>query len=298
MVTSHIKPHLTCLTSSAENLGHAVAERAIERAAGHSDTTPPPIGPSSHVLVVHTGRSTNLRWSDDGTARQARFLAGEALINPAGYASRPRWQENVELMLLALEPMWLEKLAAESGMPGSLELTPSYHFADPLLTMLVQRIVAAYEGPEPVDSLYAESLVQAVAAIVIRHNTQAKHLPARDAGMPARRIAELRDYIHVNLSRRLTLDELAKVAGVSTSHFNRIFKAATGETPYQYVLRQRVERARDALLHTDTSIADIALSTGFADQSHLTRSLRRAFGLTPRTLRADRATQTGYADPP
>ncbi|MEU2672781.1 helix-turn-helix transcriptional regulator [Streptomyces sp. NPDC007164] len=104
--------------------------------------------------------------------------------------------------------------------------------------------------------------------------------------MPARRITELRDCIHVNLSRRITLDELAKVAGVSTFHFNRIFKAATGETQYQYVLRQRVECVRDALLHTDTSIADIALSSGFADQSHLTCSLRRALGLTPRTLRA------------
>lgn len=288
VVISHIKPHLKCLTSSGDDLQHAVVERAVERAAGRADTAPPPVGPGSHVLVVHTGRSANLRWRDDGTARRERFHTGEALINPAGHAAQPRWQDDVELMLLGLDPLWLEKLAAESGLQGSVKLAPAFHFTDPLLAMLVHRLVATYEGPEPTESLYTESLVQAAASIVLKEAIQGNRLPARAGGMPARRLGELRDYIHVNLGQRIALDELAKVAGVSASHLNRVFKASTGETPHQYVLRQRVERARDALLHTDDSIADIALACGFADQSHLTRSLRRALGLTPRALRVER----------
>ncbi|MFE0176033.1 helix-turn-helix domain-containing protein [Streptomyces sp. NPDC059002] len=289
MVTSRIKPHLKCLTSSGDDLQHAVVERAVEFAAGRADTAPPPVGPGSHVLVVHTGRSANLRWSDGSAVRRARFHTGEALINPAGHAARPRWQDDVELVLLALDPLWLKELTAESGLPDAVELAPAFHFTDPLLTLLVHRLLDAYEADGPADPLYTESLAQAAAALVLRQGTQGRALPVREGGMPARRLAELRDYIHVNLSRRITLAELAAVAGVSTSHLNRVFKASTGETPHQYVLRQRVEHARNALLHTDRSIADIALSAGFADQSHLTRSLRRALGQTPRTLRAGNA---------
>ncbi|MFF2198703.1 helix-turn-helix domain-containing protein, partial [Streptomyces sp. NPDC058157] len=223
--------------------------------------------------------------------RRARFHSGEALVNSAGYASRPRWQEDVELLLLAVGPGWLEAYARESGarVRGPLELAPDFHFTDPLLTLLVQRLVGEYESGRPVDGLYAQSLVQAAAAVVLRRCTAGGGPPARGGGLPARRLAELRDYIHLHLGRRITLEELSAVAGVSTAHLNRLFRASVGESPHQYVLRQRVERAQNALLHTDASIADIAVSHGFADQSHLTRALRRATGLTPGVLREDGA---------
>ncbi|MEU8779821.1 AraC family transcriptional regulator [Streptomyces sp. NPDC048606] len=286
MATSHIKPHLRCLTSSAGDLEHAVVERAVERAAGLADTTPPPIGPRSHVVAVLSGRSADLKWNADGHARRARFHAGDTLVNPAGWASRPRWQDDVELKLLALDPVWMEKHAAESGAPGVFELAPSFQFSDPLLVLLVERLLAEYENPSGADPLYAQSLVQAASAIVVRRCARGGTPPDPTGGLSLRRLSEVRDYIHANLARRLTLDEIAAVAGVSTSHLNRLFRASTGESPYQYVLRQRVEHARRALLDTDDSITDIALYCGFADQSHLTRAVRRATGLTPRTLRA------------
>ncbi|MFD8141701.1 helix-turn-helix domain-containing protein [Streptomyces sp. NPDC059708] len=289
MVGSHIKPGLRCLSGSARDIGHAVVERAVERAAGSGAARPPSEPPDRHVLVVHTGPPANLAWNADGTARRARFHPGESLVNPAGYASRPRWREDVELMLLALDPVWLDAYAREGGarVRGELALAPDFHFTDPLLTLLVQRLVGAYEDGRPVDTLYAESLVQAAAAVVLRRCAGGGGPPVREGGLPARRLAELRDYIHLHLGRRITLEELSTVAGVSSAHLNRLFRASLGESPHQYVLRQRVERARSALLHTDASIADIAVAHGFADQSHLTRVLRRTTGLTPRVLRED-----------
>ncbi|MFI9821468.1 hypothetical protein ACIHFC_13475 [Streptomyces sp. NPDC052013] len=108
MSVSRVKPHLRWLVGSGDLLGHAVVERAVERAAGTADTAPLPVGPAQHVLVVHTGRSANLRWSADGRMRRERFRQGQALVNPAGWASRPRRQDDVELMLLGIEPAWLE----------------------------------------------------------------------------------------------------------------------------------------------------------------------------------------------
>ncbi|MFF0729541.1 helix-turn-helix domain-containing protein [Streptomyces sp. NPDC004134] len=285
MSGSCIKPHLTCLHGSGRELGHAVVERAVERAAGVSDTAPLPVGPPVHVLVVHTGRSANLRWSADGAARRERFHSGEALINPAGWASRPRWQEDVELLLLGMEPAWLEQMAAEDGRRGRFELVPRFHFTDPLLTMLMERLASEYARPGPADSLYAQALVQAAAAVVVRRASEGRGTAARDGAMPSRRLAQVMDYIHANLAERMALAELAAVAGVSTSHFTRLFRASTGQSPHQFVLQQRLERARRALLHTRRPIADIATEAGFADQSHLTRMMRRHGGITPQMLR-------------
>lgn len=282
---SHIKPHLRCLSTSGADLGHAVAERAIEPAAGVSDVAPLPVGPPVHVLVVYTGRSANLRWSADGAARRERFHTGEALVNPAGWASRPRWQDEVELLLLGIDPVWLEKLAAEGGARGPVELVPRFHFTDPLLKMLVERLVAEYAGPGPVDALYAQSLVQAAAAVVLRVAGEGGTAPVRAGGLSPRRLAEVVDFIHANLSQKVTLAELAAVAGVSESHFARVFKVSTGQSPHQYVMQRRLEHARRELTRSSRPIAEIAAEAGFADQSHLTRMMRRHEGTTPQVLR-------------
>ncbi|MEU3606251.1 AraC family transcriptional regulator [Streptomyces sp. NPDC035033] len=285
MSGSYIKPHLRCLSGSGDRLAHAVVERCVERAAGTSDGNPLPVGPSRHVLVVHTGRSANLRWSADGTARRERFHTGQALVNPAGWASRPRWQDDVELLLLAFDPDWLEKLAAEAGTAGRFELAPRFHFTDPLLKVLLERLTAEFERPETADRLYAESLVQAAAATVMRNCGDLTRSEARQGSLSPRRLGEVVDYIHTHLDTRISLDDLAAVAGVSTSHFTRAFKTTTGTSPHQYVTQIRLEQARQALLHTHRPIAEIALEHGFADQSHLTRTMRRHTGTTPGTLR-------------
>ncbi|MFF5717187.1 helix-turn-helix domain-containing protein [Streptomyces buecherae] len=287
MSASHIKPHLRCLHGSGTDLDHAVVERSVERAAGTSDLAPPPVGPPLHVLVVHTGRPTNLRWSADGAPRRERFHMGEALVNPAHWASRPRWQDDVELLLLGIEPGWLEKLAAEGGATGKVELAPRYHFTDPLLRTLLERLVAEYAGPGPADPLYAQSLVQAAAAVVLRVAGRGGPAAARAGGLAPRRLAEVVDFIHAHLARRVTLAELAAVAGVSESHFTRAFRASTGASPHQYVLQRRLDHARRELVRTDRPIAEIAAEAGFADQSHLTRTMRRHDGATPRLLRRD-----------
>ncbi|MGJ5893500.1 helix-turn-helix domain-containing protein [Streptomyces niveiscabiei] len=289
MSRSLIKPHLVHLSGSGTGLAHAVVERDVELAAGKHPAGQPSAGPDSHVLVVHAGTSTRLDWSADGFARRERFHWGQSLVNPAGWAARPRWQEDAELMLVSLDPAWLEKLADEGGLRGTLEITPAYHLSDAFLAMMVERLVLEYEQSGPADGLYAQSLVQAIAAHVIKvasaHGNAAR--PA-GSGLAPRRLAQVTDYIHANLAEPLSLDTLARIAGVSSSHFSRTFRASTGHSPHQYVLRQRLERARIALLTTASPIAEIALACGFTDQSHLTRTMRRQLGVTPRALRAER----------
>ena len=93
------------------------------------------------------------------------------------------------------------------------------------------------------------------------------------------------EYIHDNLGNDLSLRKIANAAGISTNYFASLFKQTTGQSPHQYVIRQRIEKAKPLLRRSDLSIGEIALQVGFYDSSHLTRHFKRLTGLTPRTLR-------------
>ena len=78
---------------------------------------------------------------------------------------------------------------------------------------------------------------------------------------------------------------LSTIANLSIYHFAREFKRSTGVTPHNYLLRKRVERAKDMLARTDYSLTEVALAAGFSDQSHLSRHFRQMVGSTPRNFR-------------
>jgi AraC family transcriptional regulator len=99
----------------------------------------------------------------------------------------------------------------------------------------------------------------------------------------ARRVLE---YIETNLSREVTLREMAGVVDLSPYHFARMFKRTMSTAPHRYVLERRVERAKAMLRTTGASLIEISLFTGFSDQSHFTNTFRRIVGATPTRFQA------------
>jgi AraC family transcriptional regulator len=77
---------------------------------------------------------------------------------------------------------------------------------------------------------------------------------------------------------------LASIAQISPYHFLRLFKQSLGVTPHQYILQRRIETAKYLLQHGELSIADIAVTVGFCDRSHMTRCFKRIVGVTPKQL--------------
>lgn len=104
-------------------------------------------------------------------------------------------------------------------------------------------------------------------------------------GLAPWQIRRVEEYVAAHLETSLAVDDLATVARVSTGHFCRAFKASLGETPHAYIVRQRLLRAQLLMLHTPDTLSAIACACGLADQAHLTRLFRRAFGTTPRAWR-------------
>ena len=104
-----------------------------------------------------------------------------------------------------------------------------------------------------------------------------------------RTVARVRDYLHSMYQHEVSIADLAQAAGVSGTHVIRAFSAGTGMPPHAYLVSLRVERAR-ALLRDGHSPAEVALQTGFYDQSQLTRHFKRLTGMTPAKFAAQTST--------
>ena len=92
-----------------------------------------------------------------------------------------------------------------------------------------------------------------------------------------------------DFSKDWTLDELLKIAHMSRSNLMRVFRKATGQTPIEYLVRLRIQRAMEMLRNTDQSITEIAMEVGFNDSNYFTRQFRRALGESPRDFRRTKA---------
>jgi len=113
-------------------------------------------------------------------------------------------------------------------------------------------------------------------------------VPQARGGLPPGATRRVREYVEAHLSESIELATLAAAAGLSLYHFARAFKQSAGVTPHHYLVQRRIERAQQLLTGTDLSLAEIALTTGFSDQSHFARHFRQMLGVTPGQFRWSR----------
>jgi AraC family transcriptional regulator len=136
------------------------------------------------------------------------------------------------------------------------------------------------------DPAYAETL----GLLLLWELRQAADLqhsrlsPVR-GGLTVRQLRQVKDFIDAQIANEITISDLAAVAGLSQYHFIRAFKDSTGLPPYQYVLSERIQRAKGLLSKPDHSLGDVALAVGFSDASQLNRVFRKFVGVTPTAYR-------------
>jgi AraC-like DNA-binding protein len=108
---------------------------------------------------------------------------------------------------------------------------------------------------------------------------------------PNRHLLRAKDAIDAGYRRPLDVAALARVAHLSPAHFSREFRRAFGETPHQYLLTRRLERAAALLRNTDHSVAEICFAVGLASVGSFTSSFRRVYRVTPTAYRAEHPPQ-------
>jgi AraC family transcriptional regulator len=101
------------------------------------------------------------------------------------------------------------------------------------------------------------------------------------------RLRRIKELIQAKMGDDLSLDDMAQSVGLSTAHFARMFRKSTGETPHQFVLRQRIERAKTMLRAPDARVLDVAVASGFKTQQHFAQVFRGVCRVSPTEYRQD-----------
>jgi len=144
--------------------------------------------------------------------------------------------------------------------------------------MFVNSTSTAYTG-QPLSGHLASSADDVAAATVVRLRSRIR------GGLPPRALRRVRDFIETHLEENISIQVLAGIAGLSMYHFARAFKQSEGMTPHEYLIQCRVQRAKDLLAETDLPLSEVALASGFSDQSHCARRFREHVGVTPSSYR-------------
>jgi len=92
-------------------------------------------------------------------------------------------------------------------------------------------------------------------------------------------------YIHRNFGNKLALEEIAAAANISPREANRIFQKAIQQTPFEYLMHYRLNRAKELLSHSELSITEISYQCGFTDSTYMGKQFKKAYGITPRDYR-------------
>lgn len=242
---------------------------------------------ANHCVSMHVSEPALTAIRCDGASFHAVQKAGDVKIVPAGYSRIWQTSGQTRKLVVLLAPWFVDEVARAMGFdPGQISIVPQLHLNDKRIEYLGWAILAELEANEPVGRIYANSLGTAMAAHVLQN--YARPSESRVAtGLPKRRLQKIVDYVHENISHDLSLSELAAVASMSSSHLKVLFKQSTGMPVHQYVIQARLQHALQLIVETSLPLAEIALLSGFASQSHLARCFRPVYGVTPAELRRE-----------
>lgn len=259
----------------------------LERYRVFDNVVTPEICFPAHIIGFLLNGNYKKDIFDTGTCRRTvTHHCGDALLYPFGLPHKGHSFSQADFLVLYLEPKFVERATQEISIGERVEIVPQARFEDKLVADVAKHLLTEVESGGATGTLYAESLMTALTARLVKQYSNSRILPCDYKGGLSRvRLRLILEYIDEHLSEDLSLERLAALCCLSQFHFCRLFKQSTGVSPHQYLIQQRVERAKQLLLQRQLSIAEVAQTVGFNEQSQLARHLKRVTGLTPTQLR-------------
>ena len=255
---------------------------------GIFETTPRP----DPYILVHVGSPVEIACERGGQSHRGLSVHGHVDVIPANIATRWILKKEDRGLVIRVSQDLLCEAAQNSGIdPCAAILVNRFQVRDFAIEHLAWALQSEMNSNFAGGRLYTDCIGMALACRLLqRHSIAAPREQNVNGGaMPMFRLRRVLSYIEGNLSQDLSLAAIAAVSGLSSSHCQRAFRNAVGVSIHQFVIQQRVERAKLLLAGSRLSIAEVALSVGFSHQSHLAHHMRRHLGVSPRALRGTAA---------
>ena len=241
----------------------------------------------SHVICkVSCPTPVTLNWRENGEKYQS-VRQDDLLFRSQQELIDFRWDKPMDVQVLGIEIDTLRSIAVDVPGASKCELLPRFGIQDRFLRGLMLALHEDMAANCPTGPLLGESICIGISAYALQHYS-VKEIRFKDyqRGLSRECLKLALEYIDANLGEDLSIRALAHRAGMGVHYFRKLFSISTGVTVHEYVLRARIDRARQLVRCSHLSIAEVALRVGFSSQSHLTAEFRRRVGVTPAAYRA------------
>ena len=246
----------------------------------------PPL--DQHYLVMHLGGAKRVTRRGDGPVVTSIVEEQSITLVPAGSANVWRTEGPIAFAHLYIPPATLEAtIDHDFDSEGrDATLTPRVGCRDAFLEPLVATMLHEAARVENANALRLDCLYEAVRRrLAARHSTHRPRSTGRVVTLAPHRLRQVVEFIDANLAQDIRLGDLAAVTTCGQSHFSHAFQTATGRSPYQFVLRQRIEFAKVLLLTSHSPLEEIAQRCGFRTRDQLSRMFKHLTGMNPRRFR-------------
>jgi len=211
------------------------------------------------------------------------YVAGEMILP---HRHEGKWIGLVNAPHLELGISDAALMAASDTASGDVELLTYRKFADPRLRALVAAVQTETVAGFPSGRLFLDSVEQEIATVLVNdHAVSRRPVQIYRGGLGTGRLRRVKELVDAKMEDDLSLDEMAQSVGLSTAHFARMFRKSMGETSHQFVLRQRIERAKSMLRAPGARVLDVAVACGFKTQQHFAQVFRDVCRVSPTEYR-------------
>lgn len=280
--SSALQPILT-----SQGLGWQTVQVAEYRHPAHSQEVQAEVDPV--VVLTLAAQPHRIEQVMGERSYSGLYRQGDLSITPAGLPCCYQAEGEDHYLYVQIAAATLEQVAELTlgQQAQSVQLRTEFRVRNPECEQLLRLLRTELQAGGPMGQLYVDSLTHALAVHLLRHYSTATppEAPSYEPGLSDRKLLQVTDYIRDGLDQDLKLADLAQLLGLSPFHFSRRFKQSLGLSPHQYLLQQRIERAKHLLKHSDQSLVEIALACGFNSHSHLTKQFRQLTGVTPKAYR-------------
>ncbi|MCV7178071.1 helix-turn-helix domain-containing protein [Mycolicibacterium sphagni] len=245
----------------------------------------PPAEEDAFVLGVHFQLFERYEYWENGRAAPVSTLRpGDTIIYDVKRKPTFHLNSAFHSVHFYLPTSALHTLADDAEVPRIQELRyqPGVSHADRFLRSMAEALLPLFTAPARVSQVVIDHLMLAVGHhVASTYGGLARSQAPTIHGLTRRQTQRAKELLVSDLSGSIRLADIARECGLSPSRFSRAFRASVGEAPHRWLIRQRIERAKALLRDDEVSLAEIALTCGFCDQSHFTRSFAASTGMSP-----------------